>query len=122
MKNTFPGLSLIKAGFITGLIFFGFTSCEYENAEINSGSVPVSYSGDIALIISRSCAVTDCHVVLSSIGNFNEYSELKSRIENGKFKTMVFEMKLMPPAGYPSLTESEIIKLKKWLEEGATMN
>ena len=106
------------------LIFFLFiiTSCEYENAGINAIERPVSYSGDIAPLLIRKCAVTGCHVAQATIGNFNVYPEIKLRIDNGKFQLMVFEHRLMPPATHPSLSELELTRMKKWIDGGALQN
>ena len=120
MKNMFSKLLFYKTSI--SLIIFIFTSCEYENAGINSVDRPVSYSGDIIPFMKQNCALAGCHVTNSITGNFNDYSEIKLRIDNGKFQSMVFDTRLMPPSNYPPLSEIELTKLRKWISSGAKQN
>lgn len=108
--------------FIFSILCLLLTSCEYENIEINMNAQVVKYSTHISPIILRSCAVTGCHTQGAMIGDFAEYSNIKSRIDNGKFQIMVFDLELMPPSNYSSLTNEEYGKLKSWVEQGALNN
>jgi hypothetical protein len=118
MKKKLSELPYFRISSPLILLLFIFTSCEYENAEENALEKPVSYSEEIVPLINKNCSLSGCHIEQAMFGNFNEYSEIKSRIDNGKFRLMVFEYKLMPPSTHRSLTELELTRLKKWVDEG----
>jgi hypothetical protein len=80
------------------------------------------YNTDIKPFINLKCAVGGCHVGNFIFGDFNNYDDLKQRIDNGKVKTLVFDNKLMPPYGSVQLTNGEINKLKGWINYGAEQN
>ena len=119
MKNRFSELQYFKISISLLFFLFIITSCEYDNAGINALERPVSYSGDIVPLVRKNCAISGCHTGSAQTGNFIEYSEIKSRIDNGKFQLMVFDYRLMPPSGYPDLSELEMAKLRKWIDDGA---
>jgi hypothetical protein len=119
MKKKFSELLSFRKLSLLIFILFIFSSCEYENSEVNALEKPVSYSEVISPLINKKCALAGCHIDHATIGDFKEYSEIKSRIVNGKFQLMVFEYKLMPPLTHRSLSDLELTKLKKWVEEGA---
>lgn len=77
------------------------------------------YSVKIAKLIQTSCAITDCHEALFPYGDFTNYSGLKSRIDNGRFKLRVFDSpnNPMPPDGV--LPQAKLTLLKCWLDKGA---
>ena len=103
------------------LIMFAVSSCEYENLQLTSVN-EISYIKDIKPILSTKCSVIGCHVPGSTIGDFFIYSEIKSRIDNGKFDLMVFNLKIMPPTSSAQLSQEEFTMLKTWVDEGARLN
>jgi hypothetical protein len=121
MKNkSFGWLFLKPLLFISGTLLF--TGCEYENAEINSGVKPVSFASEISPIIISKCAVSSCHDGSGTNGDFHFFPEIKSRIDNGKFKQVVFDLKIMPPINSVSLTSTEMLHLELWIKQGAQNN
>lgn len=96
------------------------------NPNANCDTVPVSYSADIVPIIQTSCATnqgpgTGCHDAW-----IFEYSNLKSRIDNGTIEYRVFQTRDMPVIpnsfGIDSLTAEEYLKLQCWIAAGAPEN
>jgi hypothetical protein len=100
-------------------ILFLLFSCEYENAELNFERIVINYQSDVSPLISRRCSLSGCHINGAMTGDFSKYSELKMRIDNGKFQIMVFETKMMPPAANADLSEVELMLLRRWIEQGA---
>src|SRR4051812_29372216 len=105
MRNKLSGWLFRKVLFVSG--FSMITACEYENAEINSEIKQQSFATDIAPILINKCAVSGCHDGSIIIGNFNSFAEIRSTIDNGKFKVMVFDLKIMPPINSVMLTSTE---------------
>jgi uncharacterized membrane protein len=97
-------------------------SCEYENAGIKPDGHVVSYSTDITPIIMSKCSFSGCHMEGATIGNFLDFTDLKARIDNGKFRMMVFDLRKMPPALVSPLTNDELSVLKRWIDQGAIKN
>src|SRR4051812_33270838 len=115
-RSKLSGLSFHKI-ILYLFIISAVVSCEYKNIEDIDDLI--SYSNDIAPIIKTNCSVTGCHVPGATTGDMNNYSVLKSNIDNGKFQLMVFELKLMPPVLSGSLMKEDITKLKTWVAQGA---
>lgn len=78
-----------------------------------------SYKKDIQPIINTKCAVPNCHNAGATLGDFTIYANLKQRADNGRIRTNVFELKIMPPASAVPLTDQEKERLKCWLDNGA---
>jgi|GEM_PF-5162557 len=77
------------------------------------------YSRDIKPFIIVKCVNYWCHAANFPFGDFNFYTDLKKRIDNGRITTLVFGQKLMPPSGSASLATDELNKFKLWIENGA---
>lgn len=103
---------------ITGLVLI-ISACERNNLEqsLNDCKFEISYTNAIAPLLVTNCALPDCHIGQSPIGDFNSYEEIKSRVENGKLKLLVFDLKSMPPDKI--LSEEELRKIECWIEQGA---
>lgn len=100
-------------------------SCTYENLEDVNPCVSINstYIDGVAPLIKTRCALSGCHNGDSlSVGNYNIYTDLKLRVENGQFKIKVFDSKLMPPVTKPPLTSEEFNLLKCWVDAGAPNN
>ena len=83
----------------------------------------ISFSTDIKPILINHC--TSCHNGGSfAPGNWNNYSELKTRVDNGKFNTKVLDPATLDmPKGNPSsLPANDRELLRKWVEQGAKDN
>lgn len=102
------------------------TSCEFNSEEELYGPEPeppveVSYSAHIEPIIQMSCATTACHTQGGfANGNFDDYTGVKAKVDNGSFEQRVLVDKDMPPGG--SLSNEELALLKAWLDNGAPNN
>ena len=101
-----------------------FSSCTYKKVDLNPcDTVNSNYDISISPLIQTHCALSGCHNGDStSVGNFNLYTEIKMRVDNGQFKIKMFDSKSMPPASQPSLTSEEYNKLKCWFDAGAPNN
>ena len=114
------------------LLFFGmlmFSSCyydneeelyEYYNAQNTCDTTAVSFSNDIMPMIQGNC-ITGCHVAGGSgSGIFENYAEIKAKVDNGSMNNRVVVQRTMPPGG--SLTECQILQLQAWILKGAPNN
>jgi uncharacterized membrane protein len=92
-------------------------SCKKDN-----NTTACSYSGVIRPIINNKCAIPNCHNAGSTLADFSTYEGLKSGVDNGRIRTNVYDLKIMPPASAIPLTEEEKEQLKCWLDNGAPQN
>jgi hypothetical protein len=93
-------------------------SCSKSREE----GVTCRYSSDIKPLVARKCAVAGCHNGSTGLVNFTDDATLKLRADNGRIRSYVFELKIMPPAGADSLTTLEKEQLKCWLDGGAVQD
>ncbi|HEX4957299.1 MAG TPA: hypothetical protein VFV46_03920 [Lacibacter sp.] len=112
---------------ITGMLAVMFAiSCKKEsggsntddNVQVNCSTV--TFSGDIAPLISSKCATSGCHNASSSNGPgplINYASIFASRFS---IQTSVNNNRM--PQGGPPLTAAEKAKLKCWIDAGAPNN
>lgn len=91
---------------------YGDSECLPEN---------VSFSNDIQPIISNSCAVVGCHVQ-GGLGNglFENYDQVKTKVDNGALMDRVVVAQDMPPTA--SLSACQIEFVRQWILEGALDN
>jgi|GEM_PF-1375950 len=121
------------------LIVF-ISACAYENEEeffpppsqdefilppgpMGPGQM-VSYMRDIKPIISRACT-PNCHNGGSfGPGNFNNYTDLKLRIDNGKFDERVLDpsTRTMPRGNVDGISPMERALMRSWIADGAKNN
>ena len=80
----------------------------------------ITYNSTIEPIILRRCATPGCHVAGGAPGDFTIYSEVKSKVDNGRFNSLVIVNKSMPPSG--PLSSCELNKLDLWIKAGAPNN
>jgi hypothetical protein len=110
---------------IFGLIIVTLSSCykdneEYLYGELDCDTTNVSFSADILPIINASCATTGCHVAGGSgNGTFENYTQIKDKVDNGSMLERVVVLKDMPPS---PLTDCQILHFQQWLNEGAPNN
>lgn len=102
------------------------TSCYRDKEELLYGDVmcdtdQVSFSTDIMPIISSSCAISGCHVQGGSgVGIFENYTQVKDKVDNGSLRQRVVVQMDMPPA--PPLSDCQIQHIEAWLDAGAPNN
>ena len=84
-------------------------------------SLNVTYGTSIEPIITANCATSGCHVSGGSgSGVFDNYTNVKAKVDNGSFKNRVITIGNMPPSGTLSQTDKE--KIQCWLDAGAPNN
>jgi hypothetical protein len=76
------------------------------------------YVDDIAPMMTSKCATSGCHDAGSSSGDFTTYIGVKAKVDNGSMKNRVLDIKNMPPAGNPVLTQTELKRLDCWIKKG----
>lgn len=102
------------------------TSCYKDNEEYLYGNVQcdttdVSFANDILPIIEMNCSVVGCHVAGGSgTGTFENYDQIKAKVDDGSFRDRVIVQQDMPP-GTP-LSNCQIAHITKWLDSGAPNN
>lgn len=91
----------------------------YGNDECESSAV--SFSQDIVPIISNHCATVGCHVQGGGgTGIFENYNQIKSKVDDNSFEARVIDQRDMPPSG--PLSDCQIEHIIQWLEDGAPNN
>ncbi len=104
---------------------FLLASCEKDETTPVQPPPPAckpKYNPDIKTIINTKCAVSGCHDGNSGIVGFKEYATLKERADNGRIKSYLFELKIMPPSTSTQLTDDEKKLIECWLNNGAPEN
>ncbi len=110
--------------FISIILFLG--SCKKDNEETlypETEPLPeeISFSVNVLPIINNSCATIGCHVQGGSAnGIFENYNQIKAKVDNGSFKQRVVVSKDMPPSG--NLPKQQIDIIEQWILDGAPNN
>lgn len=124
-RRNFLLLSLL----LLGLVFF-LPSCYYDNEEELyqyyyqnqvCDTTTVSFSNTIYPIIQAKC--NSCHVVggnAEGAGLFENYNQVKAKVDNGSFNQRVIVNRDMPPGG--GLTDCQFTQMQVWLNLGAPNN
>ena len=108
------------------LLTFALQSCYNDNEEELYGPVTcdlsdVTYADQVSSIINSSCATSGCHVAGGTgSGDFTNFDELKSKVDNGSFENRVLVEKTMPPSS--QLSDCDLQILQTWLDNGALNN
>ncbi|MFT3682143.1 MAG: hypothetical protein QM791_17850 [Ferruginibacter sp.] len=104
-----------------------YTSCTYDKQELLEpgppvgacDTIPAKFSADINPIIQSRCATYECHDLTNSGGyTFFEYADVKGALE--AIQQQVIVQKTMPQDG--PLSQTDIDKIKCWIEDGAPNN
>ncbi len=86
----------------------------------------VSFSQDILPLLKLNCTISGCHSnANTTIPKWENYTTLKSYIDNGSISYWVFDNDLMPPSYAPdstSLSTCEINLLTAWINQGTQNN
>jgi len=113
-KNILMGVIYFWA-LITLLMFIlSISSCKHEIPNPCSFN-EIHYRTDIKPIIKRNCTTSGCHNNTNGLGNFNIYTELNERCNNGSFERRVLRLKNMPPF---KMDTCDFIKLRTWYLNG----
>lgn len=116
---------LIALSILTSLFLAG---CYYDNEEdlypSNCNTDSVTYSADVADIISINCLV--CHSTAANLGNvrLEGYAALKTYVDNGKLVGAIKHQSGFSamPQNAPKLSSCNIAKIEKWVADGALDN
>jgi hypothetical protein len=116
----YKNLSFVTA-FLALLIIIPFAckTSKSATASVDCSTVNVSYSKDIAPIISSNCM--PCHKAGSLKGDFSFYEGIKIPAKNGMLEKRVLIKQDMPKGKGP-LPEEERKKIRCWLDGGALNN
>ena len=104
---------------------FGIVACNKEpntTEPEQPATCHATYVADIKTIVNTKCAISGCHDGNSGIIGFNTYIPLKERADNGRIKSYVIELKIMPPSTAKQLTDDEKKLIQCWLDNGAPEN
>lgn len=119
-------MSLMRINLFIISCLFLLSSCEKDNEESlypedDCNPQSVSFSTSILPLVKNSCAIVGCHVQGGSgNGIFENYSQIKAKVDNGSFSDRVVVTQDMPPSG--SLSACEIETIQQWILEGALNN
>lgn len=86
------------------------SSCGKNNVTCDGSTT--TYTADIKSIIDASCV--SCHA------NYSTYSGIKASVSNGSFESEVISKQTMPQGS--KLSDTDLTKIKCWLEQGAPEN
>ena len=119
---------LIATLCLLGIVFL-IDSCEYNNEDelypekgssTNCDTISITYASGIETIILDNCALSGCHDGNSGLATINDYSSVKSYVDNGLLEQRVLDQKDMPPTGPLSTCNQQ--KIRSWLMDGAPQN
>ena len=122
---------VFRKGFTCFIIFlFVLNSCTKDKtsppvAHDFCDSVTVKFQSDILPVMNTYCTFSGCHGAGSGMGDFTNYSGVKSVIDNGQFENRVLNLKDMPPAYSPgptSINSDDLQKIECWIKDGAQNN
>jgi uncharacterized membrane protein len=105
--------------------FLIWSSCTYDKGEVPVKEIGcdsiISYSAQIAPLVTTYC--NGCHVAGGpGSGDFTSYAGLKLKADNGTLKNRVVDLKDMPQAGSPTLSDDERNLIRCWIAQGAPEN
>jgi hypothetical protein len=95
------------------------------NTSANTCTSTISYSLNIAPILSANCSSTNaCHGAASANGVYTSYTGLKTDVNNGKLNNRLIVNNNVhnPPAYVPPLSQSDINKINCWIQQSSPNN
>ena len=108
------------------LLLFAAGACRREPDV--SGIPEVTYQNDISRIMSGNCAFPDCHGGGESPA-LNTYEGVSGTVEPGDArKSELYRVitgrssTIMPPSGYPDVSEADVKLIYIWIQQGAKNN
>lgn len=97
----------------------------YPTGPVACDTTTVSFSADIMPVLSAKCNNAGCHDVTASGGyNLATYAGAQLAVTNGRMigsVTWTAGFSAMPK-GMPKLTDCEINKMRRWVNQGAQNN
>lgn len=119
--------TLLGTFLMSGMLML--SSCYYDNEEelyeyYNQQNIcdtsTVSFTNDIMPMIQGNC-ITGCHVAGGTgSGIFENYAEVKAKVDNGSMNNRVVVTQDMPPSS--ALTPCQIQQMEAWILNGAPNN
>jgi hypothetical protein len=119
-----------KIAAVAVFLLLCISSCYYDKedklydqyyASKTCDTTNVTYALTIQPIITAKCATPGCHTAGGSgNGNFDTYSGVKSKVDNGSFINRTVVQMNMPISA--PLTACEMNQVKKWVQLGALNN
>lgn len=109
------------------MLCLAVSGCFYDNEvdlypdTLGCDSLDVSFSEIIFPMIQANCNTVGCHVS-GGTGNgiFENYDQIKVKVDNGSMENRVVVLRDMPPGN--SLTDCQISQVQSWLDAGAPNN
>lgn len=108
------------------LLTFTSFSCYFDKEDLLYEDVMcdtenVRFSEEIMPIIRNNCATVGCHVQGGNgNGIFENYDQIKSKVDNGSLRERVVVRRDMPPSG--PLDDCTVQHFRSWIENGAPDN
>jgi len=107
--------------FLFVAIIFSCTRDTLTEVSCDPADVPV-YTGEVELIINRSCAYTGCHISGTGQDDYTDFEKIVATDLN-KFHEEVSNGDMPPFYATPSsLTAEEILTLRCWIQGGNPEN
>ncbi len=104
--------------------FIVFFACSKDDDEVTTTTCDgsnLTYNSGVSAIINSNCNASGCHNSGSQHGDFTTYSGLQGVTTNGAFNSRVIVLQDMPQ-GSAVLTQSQLNKLKCWVDNGFPEN
>lgn len=118
MPRTFP-IALLLVG-------IAHTGCYYNNEEelypgachVGDATLPGYWASTIEPLIQTRCAIPACHVADGDgPGDFTQYINVKTAVDEGLFQQQVTIQRTMPPTG--ALPACDLQQVQAWVDAGA---
>lgn len=116
----------ISGVFIFMLSIFALEACVDDTVPTpvypcdNLSETP-NYNNEIKAIVDANCATAGCHVDAFLFGDFSTFQGMEDYLP-ARINEEVLGEKTMPPAGFPELSQEDLIKISCWLEAGYPEN
>jgi len=83
----------------------------------------ITYTNFVKNLIKTTCSLNGCHDISAPPGyDYTFYAGIKAKVDNGTFENRVLKLKEMPSqlsTGARSLDACTLLKLRKWVNNGA---
>ena len=112
---------LISFSVFLFIVLFGCSKDDEKITGVACDGSNLAYNTGISTIINANCTNSSCHGGNSPHGNFTTYGGMQAVISNGAFNNHVLVKQDMPK-GSAVLTQSQLNKLKCWVDNGFPEN
>jgi hypothetical protein len=106
--------------FLVVVVLFSCSKDEEKSIAVACDGSNLTYNSGVSSIINSNCTDSGCHNSGSQHGGFTSYSGIKPLLTNGSFNSSVIVNQSMPKGS--SLTQSQLNKLKCWVDNGFPEN